>query len=96
MPGIKEFIVIEPPTSHEVQKRVVDMMLTGGLIKLIVKGVHEVPRAKPEEVVFNLKQTTHPEIGEMIIAGMTEDFRSVIVNAGSDSEYPAIGHMVTL
>lgn len=94
MSSIQEIIVVEPPTSAEVQERVVQAMLSGSFVSLVVRLIQEIPVPQDEEVSFRIQQTVHPLEGGMTIAGMTEDARSIIIRTPSEISEPARGQMV--
>ncbi len=95
MPVIKEFNVIEPPTSGEVQERALEALLSSGLLKLTLLGQEEVPRPKETTIEFRVAQTIHPEEGGMRITGPTSEDNSVVIYAPEDTGMPATASIVT-
>ncbi len=93
MPEIREYIVVEPPTSGEVQGRAVNA-LSEGILRLTVLALQEIPRPEEEVVELTINQTLHPREGGMDISGHTIDGVSVVIRAPFDAEEPATASIV--
>ncbi len=94
MAHIKEFIVIEPPTSGEVREHAFEALEARGSLRLTVLGTQEVPKPEPEEVAFNIHQTSQLTEGGMRLVGRNAVKDSISVTIDSQATLPAIGDFV--
>ncbi len=93
MSEFMEAFISEPPTSGAVQELAISSLYEGAM-NITVIGQQEVPRPAEETVEFKIRQTFHPEDGGMIIAGRTEDHRSVVIRAPEDETLQATATII--
>ena len=94
MAQIKEFIVIEPPTSGEVREQAFEALKARDYLSLTVIGTQEVPKPEPEEIAFNILQTSQTPEGGMRLMGRTATKDIVSLTTLSDESLPATGDIV--
>lgn len=85
MPIIREFHVIEPPTSAEIQERALKALQTGSLLRLTLRSLQQVPSTEEIFVEFRIAQVVKPDEGGMKITGPNAEGNSVVVNVPEDS-----------
>jgi len=94
MAQIKEFIVIEPPTSGEVRERAFEALKAHDRLLLTVLGTQEVPKPEPEEITFDILQTSQAPEGAMRLMGRTATRDIISVITLSDESLPATGDII--
>lgn len=95
MAVIREFNIIEPPTSGELQHKAVRALSLGGLLRVVGIAQQEVPAAKPEVFEMRIAQTVHPEAGGMTVAGFTERGEHLTLRMPEDLAAPALASLIT-
>lgn len=95
MAHIKEFIVIEPPTSGEVREHAFKALEARDSLTLTVLGKQEVPKSEPEDVAFNIFHTSQLPEGGMRLMGRNAARDIISVTIDGDTTLPAIGDIVT-
>ncbi|MGH7240913.1 MAG: hypothetical protein ACREGB_01295 [Candidatus Saccharimonadales bacterium] len=93
MTEIREFYVVEPPTSGEFQGRV-HAELPKGIMMLGVLAMQDIPRSVEQTITMTIRSTLHPEAGGMDVMGVTESGADVVVRAPSDESAPATASIV--
>ncbi len=94
MTRIKEFTVIKPPTSGEVREQAFQALKARDYLSLTVLGIQEVPKPEPEEISFNILQTSQFKEGGMRLMGRTATKNIILVTTQADDSLPAIGEIL--
>jgi hypothetical protein len=100
MNGIREFLVIEPPTSGEVAARVADALANQtSVVAVTLLEECEVPRPKPLAVEVSLGQLVFHRVGSGQVirsfAGTAPGMESVRVHLSGDPEEQATASVVS-
>lgn len=99
MSRLREFYIVEPPTSAEIQDRTVEALKACKTLQFIV-GEPVNPEAddatRPElmAVEFTIKQTSHPDDGTMRIVGEVNGGDSVMVRTSAEPNQPATASLI--
>lgn len=89
-------MVVEPPTSGEVEARTLRELGESGVLSLVMLAVEqEVPRPTEQVVTFRIRRTGHPETGGMVITGFTDDQRHITIATQKDGDQPALATIVS-
>lgn len=95
--GLREYDVVQPPTSLEVQQAARDALdLETGDKKMIITvlGRFAIPKPEEETYTFQIKRSVYEDEGGRIISGSTEEGQVVVIHASGSPEEPATATIV--
>lgn len=95
MTQIREFIVLEPPTSGDLRTRALEALKDHGNLSMTVQGTQEVPKSQPEEVNFNIQRVSRYTDKGLQFIGRSVNNDIVSVVAQGDESQPAIGDIIS-
>jgi hypothetical protein len=93
---IVNFEVVQPPTGGEVVDRALVALGESGILSMVVKASEQqVPPPEEKLVSVQIRQTTHPRQGGMIITGYIEEPRQLVKLRIANNEEPATGSFIS-
>lgn len=94
MAQLREFTVLEPPTSGEVRERAFAALKAREALTLTVIGVQEVPKPVTEELAFNIQNISQLQDGGMRLMGRSALKDIVTITTSGDDSLPAWGDSI--
>lgn len=97
MPGLREYDVVEPPTSVEVQRLARDALdIDHGdrAMTVTLLGRFAVPKPEPEELTFNISRSDYDDMGGRTIFGRGNEGQVISIHTSGTPEDPAYATVV--
>ncbi|HSX43136.1 MAG TPA: hypothetical protein VLF59_03560 [Candidatus Saccharimonadales bacterium] len=94
MSGVREYAVVQPPTSGEVFSRVTDMIAERtGVLALTLLEERDVPRPTPQEVDMSVRRLTFSSHGHTV-EGTAAQIASIVIRLNAEDDQPATASIV--